>query len=236
MSESQYRAALVGLGFVGAGDRIAGDEIGQNPDHLDGTHLSAISNHSRVSLVAGVDRQADRRERFTERTSAACLEDTADLLASDPPDIVCVATNSPSHAAITIACAEAGVKAVLCEKPIATRIVDAERMIAACNASGTILIINHNRRFNPNYRRLREFLAAGELGEVTSANLVWGKGRLGNVGTHLFDAVSMLSGQEIVAVAGTLDPAALPDCRGPEYRDPGGWGDVAAFRRVDGHR
>ncbi|MFQ5731444.1 MAG: Gfo/Idh/MocA family protein [Planctomycetaceae bacterium] len=224
MTEPVYRAALIGLGFIGAGDRIAGEQIGQDVGLLDGTHWDALLNHPRVELVAGCDRRADRCDRFRERTGVPCLADWRALLEGERPDVVSVATNSPSHAEITIACAEAGVKAVYCEKPIATRIVDAERMIAACNAAGTLLVVNHNRRFNPNYRRLRDLVAAGELGELTSCNLQWGRGRLGNVGTHLFDAVEMLTGRTIESVSGTLDPAGSPDCRGPEYRDPGGWG------------
>jgi len=223
-SKVTYPAALIGLGFVGAGDKLAGDRIGQQVKNLDGTHLEALRRNERIELVCGSDRLADRRARFTERTGLPAYAEWTELLEREPPAIVSIATNSPAHAEITIACAEAGVQAVYCEKPMATRLVDAERMLTACEGSGTRLIINHNRRFNPNYRRLRELIADGSLGELTSCNLQWGMGRLGNVGTHLFDAVAMIARQEIVAVSGTLDTAGLPDCRGPEYHDPGGWG------------
>ncbi len=52
----------------------------------------------------------------------------------------------------------------------------------------------------------------------------WGSGRLGNVGTHLFDAIVMVTGRRVEAVSGTLDLAGKPDCRGSEFEDPGGWG------------
>lgn len=209
---------------MGAGDQVAGDEIGQQVKHLDGTHFEAISKSPRVELVAAADGKEDRRQRFAERAGIPVDADGFEMLKRDQPEIVCIATNSPSHAPLTIAAAEAGAKAVYCEKPIATRTIDAERMIAACRDAGTLLVINHNRRFSPNYRRLRDMVAANGLGELTSCNLRWGSGRLGNVGTHLFDAVEMLTGRTIEAVSGTLDPANKPDCRGPEYRDPGGWG------------
>src|SRR5262249_33920167 len=134
------------------------------------------------------------------------------------------ATYAPTHAEITIACAERGIRAIYCEKPIATRLADAERMVASCAAAGTLLVINHNRRFNPNYHRLRDLVAAGGLGELTSVSLQWGTGRLGNVGTHLIDAVLMLTGRKVSAVSGTLDRTGRPDCRGPAFHDPGGWG------------
>ena len=80
---------------------------------------------------------------------------------------------------MTIACAEQGVRAVYCEKPIATNVPDAERMVEACDKAGTLLVINHNRRFDSNYRRLRDLIASGGLGDLTSVSLQWGTGRLG---------------------------------------------------------
>ena len=59
----------------------------------------------------------------------------------------------------------------------------------------------------------------------------WSSGRLGNVGTHMFDALRMLTGREVLGVSGVLDMAGKPDCRGDQFRDPGGWG---LFRLEDG--
>jgi len=224
MNQSTYSAAVIGLGFIGAGDEIAGREIGQNVANLDGTHFDALRKNDRIELNAASDRQADRRDRFRQRTGLPVYDDWRELLSEVRPEIVSVAANSPSHAEITIGCARAGVKAVYCEKPIATRIADAERMLAACREAGTLLVVNHNRRFNPTCRELRDLVAAEALGTLTSCNLQWATGRLGNVGTHFFDLVEMLTGREIEAVSGTLDTAGLPDCRGGEFRDPGGWG------------
>ena len=98
------------------------------------------------------------------------------------------------------------------------------------------MAINHNRRFHPNYRRLRDLVGQGGLGELTSVNLQWSSGRLGNVGTHLFDAICMVTGRRVEAVSGTLDLAGKLDCRGPAFQDPGGWGSDAPARRADGYR
>ena len=148
------------------------------------------------------------------------------MLDQESLDIVSVATYAPVHAEITVACAKQGIRAIYCEKPIATRLPDAEQMLEACENAGALLVLNHQRRFNLNHRRLRDLIAADGLGELTSASLQWGSGRLGNVGTHMIDALLMLTGRKIEAISATLDLAGKPDCRGSEFRDPGGWGMI----------
>jgi predicted dehydrogenase len=224
MSDVTYRVGIIGLGFIGGGDQVSGDRIGQVVANLDGTHRETLSKNTRVKLVAGCDLDDGRRERFTERTGATTYDDWRAMVENEQLDIVSVATTAPAHCAMSVGCAKAGVRAIYCEKPIATSITEAEQMIAACKEAGALLVVNHNRRFNPNYRELRERIAAGQLGELTSLSLRWSSGRLGCVGTHLVDAARMLTGREIVAVSATLDLAEKADCRGPEFHDPGGWG------------
>ncbi len=228
--EITYRAGIIGLGFIGAADQVSGDALGQRVGDLDGTHLDALSHHPRIELIAGSSRDEGRRQRFTQRTGRPTYADWREMLEREQLDIVSVATYAPQHAEMTLACARHGVRVIYCEKPIATRLTDAEQMASACAAAGSLLVINHNRRFNPNYRRLRDLLAAGELGVLTSVSLQWGTGRLGNVGTHLIDATLMLMGRKVRAVSGTLDRTGRPDCRGPAFHDPGGWG----LMRLDG--
>lgn len=219
-----YRGGIIGLGFIGGADQVSGDALGQRIANLDGTHLEAMLHHPQVELVAGSSRDAGRRERFVRRTSARTYADWRDMLEHEELDIVSVATYAPQHAEIAVACAQCGVRVIYCEKPMATKLSDAERMLSAASKSKSLLVINHNRRFQPNFRRLRDRIAAGDLGELTSAAVSWPTGRLGNVGTHMFNAVTMLVGRQVAAVSATLDLAGRPDCRGAEFRDPGGWG------------
>ena len=224
MSEDVYRAGIVGLGFIGGADQVSGDALGQRVKDLDGTHPHALQGAARVELVAGSSRDPGRRERFAGRTGARVYADWGEMLAQEQLDIVSVATYTPYHAEVTQACARSGVRAVYCEKPIADTVAAADAMLSACRDAGTLLVVNHNRRFDTNYRRLRDLIAAGGLGELTSVSLRWGRGRLGNVGTHIFDAVVMVTGRRVVAVSATLDLTGRPDCRGAQFRDPGGWG------------
>ena len=219
-----YRAGIIGLGFIGGADQVSGDALGQLVTELDGTHLYAMQNHADVELVAGSSRDEGRRSRFAERTGARTYADWQEMLQSEELDIVSVATYAPQHAEMTTGCVEAGVRAIFCEKPIATTLADAGRMVDRCGQSGVLLAINHNRRFNMAFWQLRDRIAAGELGELTSINLQWGAGRLGNVGTHMFNAASMISGQRVEAVSALLDLSGKPDCRGTAFQDPGGWG------------
>jgi predicted dehydrogenase len=231
MADKTLQAGIVGLGFIGAGDQVSGDRLGQQVRDLDGTHASALAGNPRISLVAGSSREQGRRERFAARTGALVFEDWRDMLARERLDIVSIATYAPQHAEVAIECFRHGVRVVYCEKPIAPCLADAGRMLTAARQAKGLLVIDHNRRFNPNYRRLRDLIAGGGLGKLTSVSLQWGSGRLGNIGTHVFDACRMLTGRSVQAVTALLDLSGRPDCRGTEFHDPGG---SALFRMEHG--
>ena len=228
MSSKTYRAAVIGLGMIGGADQVSGDVLGQRVDSMDGTHTFAYQNHPRIDLVAGASRDQGRRERYEARTGAITYESWRTMIANEALDIVSIATYTPTHAKIAIACAEHGIPVIYCEKPAATTVIDAQHMLEAQKHG--LLVFNHQRRFDPNYRRLRALIADGELGTLISATLQWPTGRLGNVGTHVIDALLMLTGHRVQSVSATLDLAGKPDCRGEAFRDPGGSGVM----RMDG--
>ena len=227
MDESKrYRAGIIGLGFIGGADQVSGDALGQRVENLGGTHLGALSNHPRIDLVAGSSRDAGRRERFAQRTETAVFDDWTKMLKEQQLDIVSVATYADVHAEIVLGCVNAGVRAIYCEKPIAQMVSDAARMLEVCRQQDVLLAINHNRRFELNHRRLRDNIGEGGLGALSSVSAQWSAGRLGNVGTHMFDSILMLSSRRAEAASGCLDLAGKPDCRGPAFEDPGGWGMI----------
>ena len=203
--KERYRAGIVGLGFIGGADQVSGDALGQQVENLDGTHFDAYAHHPRIQLVGGSSRDEGRRGRFAAKADAKVFSDWRDMIDQCDLDIVSVATYTPSHEEIVLACARACIPVIYCEKPISNSVPSAEAMVSECHASGSLLVINHNRRFSDNYRRLRSFLADGNIGDLTSATLRWGAGRLGNVGTHVFDAIQMLLGEKAQGISGTLE-------------------------------
>jgi predicted dehydrogenase len=89
-----------------------------------------------------------------------------DLLSAEPAlDAVMVCTPGGLHAAPVIAAFERGLH-VFCEKPVATSVEDADRMIAAAEKAGTVFFVGQQMRFDPVYRKLIELVEAGEIGAV----------------------------------------------------------------------
>jgi predicted dehydrogenase len=139
-------------------------------------------------------------------------------------DLVDISTPGDSHAEIAIAAARAG-KAVLCEKPLANSVRDAERMLAAARTAGVAHMICHNYRRAPAVMLARQLIAGGQLGEIRHYRgtylqdwivdpafpLVWrldrgraGSGALGDLAAHSIDLARFLVG-EIAEVAGHLE-------------------------------
>src|SRR5688572_2799636 len=84
------------------------------------------------------------------------------------------------------AAVEAGVKAINCEKPIATNLGDADAMVALCERAGVVLVVNHQRRFNGESVQARRWIDEGRVGAVE--HLVTGvRGDLLHDGTHAID-------------------------------------------------
>ena len=107
------------------------------------------------------------------------------MLTQENLDIVSIATWPHLHAEMVIAAAEAGVKAIHCEKPMAPTYGEAVRMVDVCKANGVQLSFNHQRRFGAPFRKAKELLDSGAIGdlirlEATCSNMYdWG--------THWFD-------------------------------------------------
>ena len=222
----RYRAAIIGLGFIGGADQVSGDLLGQRVSDLDGTHYTAYRDNPRIDIVAGSSRDPGRRSRFAEKSDATIFDDWKRMISEVELDIVSVATYTPVHSEIVIASARAGIPVIYCEKPFARTLAEVDEMIEACNKSGSILVINHQRRFSPTLRKFSQWVAEGNLGDLHSVSTRWPTGRFGNVGTHVFDAVQMILKARPEAVSATLDTTGRPDCRGEAFRDPGGWGIV----------
>jgi predicted dehydrogenase len=138
------------------------------------------------------------------------------MLEEELLDLLVVAGPSPLHAEMVIAATEANVRGILCEKPLATNLRDADRMIAACDENGVVLMVNHLRRFEPFYRQGHQLVLEGAIGEPVSVEATW-RGFMLFAGTHLFDTVHFfLNDPDVEWLVGDLDKNA------EEMTDPGG--------------
>lgn len=186
-----YRVAILGLGGISRA-------------HLRG--YRAPENAERVDLVAGADINSEARERFTqeigvERTYA----DYQELLERERPDIVSICTWPPLHPEMVEAACAAGVKGILCEKPIAVDLAGCDRMIAAAERAGTVLVIGHQRRLQPKFTRARELIEEGAIGEPELFCGIAG-GDLLTDGSHTVDALRFFARDAPVEwVIGSVD-------------------------------
>ena len=152
-----------------------------------------------VELVAFVDPLPVARDQFVaEYGTGKGYASLQEMFAEVKPDLVSVCAWHLLHAPLTIEAAAAGVQGIICEKPMAVGMAAADRMIEACEASGTRLAISHQRRFTLGWEKGRELVAAGVLGDVVMVTAKFGHGLL-NCGTHAIDGVRFVLGDPATA-------------------------------------
>ena len=128
-------------------------------------HVPALQRLSALLRVRSVcDIRPGEAERVAQSLGAAWTTDYRRLLDDPQIDAVVITTPEFLHAEQTLAAVEAG-KHVLCEKPMARTLSEADAMIVAARAAGVQLMIAHSRRFTSRYRRAHELLEAGAIGE-----------------------------------------------------------------------
>ncbi len=146
--------ARVGLGLIGCGG-IA------RSAHLPA--MAQLADH--VELLATADPNADAAAAAASGWGAAAFTDYRAVL--EHPGVAAVVIASPeyAHPGQVEAAAAAG-KHVLCEKPIARTLQEADRMIAACARAGVHLLIGHSRRHTRRYHEVRAAIDRGDIGTV----------------------------------------------------------------------
>jgi len=120
--------------------------------------------NAKVGFVS--DLRPDRLARVTARYPNVKVSlDHRDLLADPAIDAVVIATPVSSHVALALEAMRAG-KHVLVEKPLASSVADAERLIGEAAARRLVLMVDHTFAYTGAVRKMRELVEAGELGEV----------------------------------------------------------------------
>ena len=131
----------------------------------------AITAGSATRLTAVCDPDPAALKRIANETcEIARQSDLKDFLATPGLEAVYVATPNHLHRPVVEATARA-CKHVLCEKPMATSLTDAEAMIAACRENGVRYATAFDQRFQARHRRLRELVREGRLGSITAARV-----------------------------------------------------------------
>jgi predicted dehydrogenase len=128
--------------------------------------IPAIQAADRCEVVAIASRERDRAEAAATKLGIERAHGSyEDLLADPGVDAVYIPLPNHLHPEWTIAAARAG-KHVLCEKPLAMTVADAQRMIEACEAEGVILMEAFMYRLHPTWEKVRELVASGRIGEL----------------------------------------------------------------------
>ncbi len=149
-------------------------------------HARGYADAPEAEVVALSDLVLAHAQAFQERHGGDALyEDYREMLARENLDMVSICTWPHLHAEMVIAAAEADVRAIHCEKPMAPTWAEARKMASICDERGVQLTFNHQRRFGPEFRRARELLRSGAIGELVQ--LEGSCGNLFDWGTHWFD-------------------------------------------------
>ncbi len=175
-----YRAAIIACGRISR------------------AHARGYSAYPQIELAACADISPEALETFGSEFGVPSQNrylDYNEMLDREKPDLVSICSLHNLHASMTIDAASYGPQAILCEKPIALSLAEADAMIDACRLSGTLLIVGHQRRFGPQYVAAYQALGAGEIGDLQSIETHGHPGcSLMVDGTHTVDLIRWYAG------------------------------------------
>lgn len=150
---------MIGIGIVGLGMAVA-------------PHMLAIRDleaAGRVKLLGGFSPSPQRRGAFAKAWQAPVFLSLEALLAAPGLDLVIVLTPPGAHLPVAEAAAKAG-RHILVEKPLEITLDRAEALVAAAERAGVTLGVVFQHRFRPGALRLKQAIAAGELGDLLSCS------------------------------------------------------------------
>ncbi|QGQ45022.1 Gfo/Idh/MocA family protein [Metabacillus sediminilitoris] len=192
-------------------------------------HLIEYAANQDVEITAVCDVVASRAEEMALVYGAKAFTEYDDVLQLDEIDVISVCLPNHLHAPVSIAALNAG-KHVLCEKPMATSVEEAEEMIQAARRNQKTLMIAHNQRFVASHQKAKQLIESGEIGKIYSFRTTFGHpgperwsidgrsswffnkdqaliGALGDLGVHKSDLIRYLLG-EVVEVGAFVETSA----------------------------
>ena len=164
----KLRAAIIGCGRISS------------------KHIEALVNNSdKINLVALCDRTISKAinnkefylGKIRQDNNINIYRDYKKMLENEKIDMVAICTESGYHAEISIYCMNKGVH-VICEKPMALSISDADEMIETSKRNKVKLCINHQNRFNPPIQKLRKAVELNKFNKIINgtARILWNRG------------------------------------------------------------
>jgi predicted dehydrogenase len=217
-SRPPLRVAMVGYAFMGAAHSQAWRSAHRFFDLPARPELAVLCGRNRDAVAAAAGKLG----------WSSYATDWRDIVERDDIDVVDICTPGDSHLPIAVAALEAG-KHVLCEKPLANTVEEAEHMTAVAERAqgdGVLSMVGFNYRRVPALALARRLIADGRVGQVRHIRasylqdwivdpefpLVWrlrrelaGSGALGDIGAHVVDLATFLTGERLVGVSGLLN-------------------------------
>lgn len=184
-----YKAAVIGCGRIGV-------EVGNYAKNIQpATHAGAYKSHPRINLVGLADINKERLKIAACYFPGVSLFNSAEeMMRVVRPDIVSIATNPDSHPKLVRMAAKHKIKAIVCEKPIAKSLKEAEKMIKDCRIAESLLFINHQRRFDSLLQEWRNKIKKGIIGKILQGTGYYCNGLFNN-GTHFIDLLRFFLGE-----------------------------------------
>ncbi len=186
---------------------------------------AAISNKLEIVALCDIDESVidEKIEKF-ELLGVKKYTDYKRMLEDEQLELIAIATDSGSHAAIAIDCIDSGCNIII-EKPIALSIEDADKIIKAANDKNVKVSACHQNRFNKAIQKIREAVEAGRFGKLfhATATIRWNRGEhyytqapwrgtwerdggaLMNQCIHNIDLIRWMMGDDITEVVGFTD-------------------------------
>ncbi|HII68543.1 TPA: Gfo/Idh/MocA family oxidoreductase [Candidatus Woesearchaeota archaeon] len=184
----KYKAVIIGCGNIGF-------QLRRYHIPYAITHFDAYAANQDVALQGICDTDEQTVIRFAKEDGIQhASADLHTVLATAEPDIVSICTPDSTHYSILKQVLAFGcIKAIWCEKPIATTLKEGKEMVALCKERNVTLMINFLRRYDPFYQELHSKIKAmvGDIAYVTASY----SGGITTCGSHLLDLLLYLFGK-----------------------------------------
>jgi predicted dehydrogenase len=210
------KVAIVGCGVMGR-------HIAKSVKLLNGWRVTAACD-SKLSALEGM-------KSLCDSNLIACSSLDELLVDCTRFDVLAVSTTAPSHVPIAIAAANAGVKAILLEKPISNSLksVDELKQIAG---RGCRIAVDHTRRWMAGGDGLKRLIESRAIGNLVAIHAVPGRGGMAMIGTHFFDFARWIVGSSYCRVRAELDSNVRESHRGSDFVDRSGRCEAFFFNGV----